>query len=159
MWCVCVCVIKNIVVLGLRENPFNLPSLICTRERWWRFSLLCVAVSERFRKTVACPASGALGGKGNVALCLESEMVLHASQHVSSPPTHTPTNPSHSPAVLPPTGERHPSLCELNFLLVLSRTDILIEGSSSGKVLFLAAWPPTSCLCVLFICFCTSCCN
>lgn len=77
---------------------------ICThRKRWRRFSLLCVAASDRFLNAVACSALGALGEKGNVALCLESEMGLHASQHVSSHPStlFTPLLPLHL-TVLPP---------------------------------------------------------
>lgn len=105
------------------------------------------AVSERFLKAVARSASGALGGKWNVALCLESQMGLHASQHVSAPSPNTlpPKHPTlSSPLALP---EHRRSLCELIFLPVFSRRSTLIDGSSSGKalLLFLAQWWPGSC--------------
>lgn len=74
----------------------------CIHDKWCaRFSLLCVAVSDKFLKAVAGSALGTLGGKGNVALCLESLMRPHASQHVSSHPD--PFYPSPiSPSCLPP---------------------------------------------------------
>lgn len=50
--------------------------------------------------------SGALGGEGNVALCLESQMGLRASQHASSPsPKHDPP-PARLPC--PPPVSRWP---------------------------------------------------
>lgn len=108
---------------------------------------LCRAVGDRFLKAVACSALGALGGTGNVALCPESKMGLHASQLVSSHPCplfYPPPQPPFRPALL----SRHCRPCELNFLLVLSRANVLIEGSSTGRAsfLFLAGWQPTSCL-------------
>lgn len=105
------------------------------------------AVTERFLKAVTRSAPGALGGKWNVALCLESQMGLHASQHVSapSPSTLPPTHPTlSSPPVLP---EHRDSLCEIIFHPVFSRRSTLIDSSSSGEalLLFLAQWRPVSC--------------
>lgn len=105
------------------------------------------AVSERFLKAATRSASGVLGGKWNVAPCLESQMGLHASQHVSAPSPNAlpPTHPTlSSPLALP---EHHGSLCESIFRPVFSRSSTLIDGSSSRKalLLFLAQWQPVSC--------------
>ncbi|KAM7379370.1 hypothetical protein PAMP_004928 [Pampus punctatissimus] len=82
-------------------------------ERWWQSPPLSrginyneVNVTLDFGQRQVPESSGmlcfgALGGKGNVALCLESEMGLHASQHVSGHPfyprpTHLPLLPGSS---------------------------------------------------------------
>lgn len=98
---------------------------------------------------VARSASRALGGKGNVALWLESEMGWHASQHVSLA---TPTLFTLPPCLLSlARSERHYNPCEPNFLQVLNIANILIVSSSAAKSwrLFLAGQQPTSCLCAI----------
>lgn len=79
--------VGHVLFLGTCRDCLVVPIFICVHDkRRRRFSLLCVVVSDRSLKVVARSASRALGGKGNVALCLESETGRHASQHVSSHP-------------------------------------------------------------------------
>lgn len=136
---------------------------ICMHDKWQRrFSLLRVVVSDRFLKAVACSALGALGGKGNVALCLESEMGLHASQHVSSHrypfcPVPLPLPASHL-TLLPPFPWPSFNIIRAHVNQTSSWSSeepALIVSSSTAKSLlpFLAGLQPTSCLCVLFIFF------
>lgn len=87
---------------------FIVAIFFCIHDKWCtRFSLLCIAVSDKFLKTVACPALGVLGGTGNVALCLESVMGPHASLHVSSHP-YPFYPPPISPSYLPPLTSLQP---------------------------------------------------